>query len=184
MTNNDIEEFAPANIKKRALMMAIAELADPNFKVPNGFAIPLRNQVFIEQVTDREGIDKTVGGIIIPDTIANNTIIPCTGIVMSVGDEVSDMLRPGIKVMFSDVEYPQIKIQGRVYLKMYEHEILAILPPKTYVYQGVHSEAYLRRVKTLKMFADARPRYERKEANDRDKREEEYKKFANKAKKK
>jgi len=170
-TENDIDEFAPVNIKKRALMMAIAELANPNFKVPNGFAIPLMKQVFVEQVTDREGIDKTIGGIIIPDTVANNTIIPCTGIIMATGEEVTDMLRPGLKVMFADVEYPQIKIQGKIYLKMYEHEVLAILPPKTYVYQGVHSEAYLRRVKTLKMFADARPRYEQKEANDRDKRE-------------
>lgn len=179
---NDIDEFAPSNIKKRALMMAIAELADPEFKVPNGFFIPLRNQVFVKQVTNSEGINVTSSGIIIPETASTNSarIVPCTGIVYSCGDEVTDIIRPGITIMFNDIQYPELQIRGEWYLKMYEHEVLAIIPPKTFVYQGVHSEAYLRRVKTLKMFADARPRYEQKEQNDKDKRQEDAKKLRTK----
>jgi hypothetical protein len=60
---------------------------------------------------------------------------------------------------------------------MYEHEVLAIIPPKTFVYQGVHSDAYLRRVKTLKMFADFRPKDELRTQNMKDKQEEEAKKL-------
>jgi co-chaperonin GroES (HSP10) len=177
---NDIDEFAPSNIKKRALMMAIAELADPDFKIPNGFCIPLRNSLFVKQVTDREGVTVTAAGIHIVKTESTNTIIPCTGIVYSCGDEVTDMLRPGLKIMFADVQYPEVMIQGELYLKMYEHEVLAIIPPKTFVYQGVHSEAYLRRVKTLKMFADFRPKDELRTQNQKDKQEEDAKKLKGK----
>lgn len=162
------------DIKKQALMEAVNQITiDPEFRIPNGFMIPLRNQLYVKRENKSFGQNMTDTGIIIPET-SNNTVIPDVGTVYAVGDEVSDFLLPGLKVCFQggDIQYMEVMIGGNTYLRMYEHEILGILPPKSFVYQGVRSEAYLRRVKGMKQWIDFTQKKNNKDANELDKTEE------------
>lgn len=162
------------DIKKQALMEAVKEIpVDKDFLMPNGFLIPLRNQLYIKRENKSFGLNVTNTGIIIPEK-SDNTIVPDVGTVYAVGDEVSDFLLPGLKVCFQGghIQYMEVMINGETYLRMYEHEILGILPPKSFVYQGVRSDHYLRRVKRIKEFADFGIRKGVKDANDLDKTDE------------
>lgn len=164
------------NKKKESLMEAVRELHDPEFKVPNGFLIPLRNQLYIKQEQKSEGLNMTESGIIVPSG-SDNTVIPLVGIIYAVGDEVSDFLFPGLKVAYQgdkagQLQYMEVMINGHKYLRMYEHEVLGILPPRSYVYQGIHSEAYIRRMKRFNDFENLAKNREKREANEKDKKEE------------
>jgi len=163
--------------KKIALMEAVNTIPiDKDFKVPDGFIIPLRSQLYVKRENKNYGLNRTEGGLIIPDT-APNTVVPDVGTVYAVGDEVSDFVFPGLKVTFQgEIPYMEVMINGIVYLRMFEHELLGILPPKSFVYQGVRSAAYMQRVKRNKEFADLRIRQAEKKANDLDKQIETKKK--------
>lgn len=161
------------DIKKQALMEAVRELHDPEFVMPNGFIIPLRNQLYVkqEQKFKIEGLDTTEAGIILAE--GSNTIIPLVGTVYAVGDEVSDFIFPGLKVAFQgnksgEIYYMEVMINGITYLRMFEHEILGIMPPRSYVYQGINSAAYNDRVKRIKVIQEARERHAHKNENDLD----------------
>ena len=164
-----IIELTGETIKKRALLQAVSELADPKFKVPNGFVIPLGKQIYVKKEVGQKGLNETEGGIILPETVSSNTVIPNVGIVYAVGPEVNDFIFPGLKVCYQEYDYFEVMIKGISYLRMYDHELLGILPPESYVYQGVRSEAYLRRVSKMKMWAEFHPKNELREENKTDK---------------
>jgi len=170
--NQEIIELTGEDIKKRALLQAVNELADPNFKVPNGFVIPLGKQIYVKKEVGQKELGVTEAGIIMPNTPSANTIIPNVGVVYAVGPEVSDFIFPGLRVSYQEYEYFEVMIKGITYIRMYDHELLGILPPSSYVYQGVRSPEYLRRVSMLKRWRDFAPKSDLRDENRIDKETE------------
>lgn len=90
---------------------------------------PLHDRVVVKRIEEEE---KTVGGIIIPDTAKEK---PIRGKVVAVGpgklsDEGKRMemsVQTGDKVMFNKYAGTEIKIEGEEHLIMREDDIVAII---------------------------------------------------------
>ena len=90
---------------------------------------PLRDRVLIERLEEAE--QKTIGGIIIPDTAKEK---PQQGRVIAVGKgRVNDKgevfpldVKDGDTVLFGKYAGTEIKIDGREYLIIREDEILGV----------------------------------------------------------
>lgn len=91
---------------------------------------PLHDRVLIERIELDE--QKSVGGIIIPDTAKEK---PIEGKVVAVGDGARSedgkitplAVKPGDRVLFGKYSGTDIKYQGHEYLIVRENEILAVL---------------------------------------------------------
>ncbi len=90
---------------------------------------PLHDKVLIRRL---EGMDKTEGGIIIPDTAQEQSQ---EGKVVAVGNGTVDEdgkvrkldVKPGDVVLFSKYGGTDINIEGKSHVVMKEEEILAIV---------------------------------------------------------
>lgn len=90
---------------------------------------PLNDYVL---VSHSKGVEKTSGGIIIPDTAKEK---PQEGTVVAVGPGRKDRdgkrmemeVKEGDRVVFSKYAGTEVKIEGENYLLMRENEILCIL---------------------------------------------------------
>ncbi|MFM8386278.1 MAG: co-chaperone GroES [Planctomycetia bacterium] len=90
---------------------------------------PLNDKVLIERL---EAVDKTAGGILLPDTAKEK---PTEGRVVAVGDGRFDdqgkrvplSVKAGDRVLFSAYAGTQVKEGGKEYLILEESEVLAIL---------------------------------------------------------
>jgi chaperonin GroES len=90
---------------------------------------PLRDRVLVERLEEAE--QKTIGGIIIPDTAREK---PQQGRVIAVGKgRVNDKgevfpldVKEGDSVLFGKYAGSEIKIDGREYLIIREDEILGV----------------------------------------------------------
>lgn len=90
---------------------------------------PLHDRVLVRRI---EGLEKTAGGIIIPDTAKEK---PIEGKVVAVGDGTRDddgkfvalRVKAGDRVLFGKYSGNEIKIGGTEYLIVRESEILAIV---------------------------------------------------------
>lgn len=172
---NQDQKLSEKELKQRALLEPILALKHENFKVPEGMVIPLKTQVWIKKYHGNESLKTTNTGIILPDT-ATNTIIPAIGLIIAVGPECSDFIFPGLDVVFQDLPYMEIMVNGVTYLRLYEDEILGVLPPRTYVYQGVYSDAYMRRMNRLKQFEHYYEASAKRADNAKDESEDKFKK--------
>lgn len=92
---------------------------------------PLQDRVLVEPF-NREGEEKTKGGIIIPETTSKEK--PQEGKVVAVGEGKFDdgvLVKPtvkvGDKVIFSKYGYDEIKIDDVEYYILKEENILAVL---------------------------------------------------------
>lgn len=91
---------------------------------------PLGDRVIVERID--EDVQKTPGGIIIPDTAKEK---PQRGTVIAVGDgRVDDQgkripldLAAGDTVIFGKYSGSEIKIDGKEYLIMHESDVMAKL---------------------------------------------------------
>lgn len=138
---------------------------DPSFKELKGFPVPLRDKIIIKKIVGAESENRvTEGGIIIPTTIANNTVIPDIGIIYAVGTEVTEMLRPGLKVMYNPFADLQIMIKGESYLRMDERDIYLILTPSDFAIASHKSDRQVFR--EIRKGEDAAYRKRLKEHND------------------
>lgn len=148
----------------------------PDFEVPPGFPIPLRNAVIIKQLTGAKGGDEmetTASGIILQANIGSNVVIPYTGVVYAVGIDCSDYLVPGQKVIYNRWANEEIMIKGEVYLRVNEAtDIYGILPPETWMRAGYKDDRWLFREKRKKEFADFETRKAAHDANVKDKQTE------------
>lgn len=169
--------------KKQALIEAVNQLQIKDFKVPNGFIIPLRNMIYVKKEHGNNGMNITDSGLIMPNSPSTNTVIPCVGVIYAVGSTVDDFLFPSLRVTFIDAQYLEVMINGEIYLRMYDHEVLGILPPKSWVYQGVRSETYIRRYKSAKLMEEFHPKNLLREENKLDKNTEQLKVNLKKVKK-
>lgn len=90
---------------------------------------PLQDRVIVERVEEEE---KTVGGIIIPDTAKEKpqegTIIAVgKGKVLDNGTKIELDVKVGDKILFSKYAATDIKIDGVEYLIMREDDILGVI---------------------------------------------------------
>ena len=89
---------------------------------------PLHDRVIVERI---EAQEKTVGGIIIPDTAKEK---PSEGIVISVGAGLKDEsgkrisldVKKGDKVLFAKWGGTEVKVDGKELIILKESDILAI----------------------------------------------------------
>ena len=90
---------------------------------------PLHDRVIVKRV---EELEKTKGGIIIPDTAKEK---PVEGIVVAVGDgkvlddgkKLAPVVKKGDKVLFGKYAGTEIKIDGEEHLIMREDDIIGII---------------------------------------------------------
>ena len=90
---------------------------------------PLHDRVIVKRV---EELEKTKGGIIIPDTAKEK---PVEGIVVAVGDgkvlddgkRLAPVVKKGDKVLFGKYAGTEIKIDGEEHLIMREDDIIGII---------------------------------------------------------
>lgn len=91
---------------------------------------PLGDRVIVERID--EDVQKTPGGIIIPDTAKEK---PQRGKVIAVGDgRIDDKgkripldLSAGDTVLFGKYSGSEVKIDGKEYLIMHESDVMAII---------------------------------------------------------
>jgi len=81
---------------------------------------PLKERVF---VTYTEEMEKTAGGLYIPDTAKEK---PQSGKVEAVGDEVKS-LKVGDKILFDKYSGSKIKLDNVDYLIVKEEDVLGVL---------------------------------------------------------
>lgn len=85
---------------------------------------PLADRVLVKPAAAEE---KTVGGIIIPDTAKEK---PLKGEVVAVGNGTKDedmVVKPKDQVLYSKYAGTEIEFEGSVYLIMRQSDILAIV---------------------------------------------------------
>ena len=85
---------------------------------------PLADRVLVRPATAEE---KTIGGIIIPDTAKEK---PLKGEVIAVGNGTKDedmILKPGDNVFYGKYAGTEIELNGEQYLIMRQSDILAII---------------------------------------------------------
>ncbi len=85
---------------------------------------PLADRVLISPKAAEE---KTVGGIIIPDTAKEK---PLEGTVVAVGEGKSDekmILKKGDKVLYGKYAGTELEFEGEKYLVMRQSDVVAIL---------------------------------------------------------
>jgi len=85
---------------------------------------PLADRVLIKPAAAEE---KTVGGIIIPDTAKEK---PLKGEVIAVGNGTKDeemVLKTGDKVLYGKYAGTEIELDGETYLIMRQSDVLAII---------------------------------------------------------
>ena len=90
---------------------------------------PLHDRVIVKRV---EELEKTKGGIIIPDTAKEK---PVEGIVVAVGDgkvlddgkKLALAVKKGDRVLFGKYAGTEIKIDGEEHLIMREDDIIGII---------------------------------------------------------
>jgi chaperonin GroES len=85
---------------------------------------PLADRVLVKPAAAEE---KSVGGIIIPDTAKEK---PLKGEVVAVGNGTKDeemVVKPGDNVLYGKYAGTEIELDGNIYLIMRQSDILAII---------------------------------------------------------
>ena len=85
---------------------------------------PLADRVLISPAAAEE---KTVGGIIIPDTVKEK---PLQGSVIAVGEGKSDekmVLKEGDKVLYVKYAGTEVQFEGEKYLIMRQSDVVAVI---------------------------------------------------------
>lgn len=81
---------------------------------------PLADKIVIERT---QAVEKTAGGIVIPDTAKEK---PEQGKVISVGKDVKEV-KEGNEVLFGKYSPTEVKVDGKEYLLIKEEDVLAIV---------------------------------------------------------
>ncbi|MDO8507063.1 MAG: co-chaperone GroES [bacterium] len=81
---------------------------------------PLGYKVVVERT---QAVEKTAGGIVIPDTAKEK---PEQGKVVAVGKDVEE-IKVGDVIVFGNFAATEIKVDGKEYLVVRQKEVLAII---------------------------------------------------------
>ena len=85
---------------------------------------PLADRVLVKPAPAEE---KTIGGIIIPDSAKEK---PLRGEVVAVGNGTKDeemIVKPGDQVLYGKYAGTELELEGAVYLMMRQSDLLAII---------------------------------------------------------
>jgi chaperonin GroES len=90
---------------------------------------PLHDRVIVQRI---EGLEKSAGGIIIPDTAKEKpqegkVIAVGTGTVLKDGKTIPLQVKPGDRVLFSKYGGTEIEFGDEKYLVLREDDILGII---------------------------------------------------------
>ena len=90
---------------------------------------PLHDRVIVQRI---EGLDKSAGGIIIPDTAKEKpqegkVIAVGTGTVLKNGKTIPLQVKPGDRVLFSKYGGTEVEFGDENYLVLREDDILGII---------------------------------------------------------
>ncbi len=90
---------------------------------------PLHDRVIVQRI---EGLEKSAGGIIIPDTAKEKpqegkVIAVGTGTVLKNGKTIPLQVKPGDRVLFSKYGGTEIEFGDEKYLVLREDDILGII---------------------------------------------------------
>ena len=91
--------------------------------------VPLNDKIVVERL---EASDKTVGGIILPDTAKEK---PKEGKVLSLGEgkpldsgkRASFQVKVGDRILFTSYAGTEVTVDGKEYLVMTEDDVLAVV---------------------------------------------------------
>lgn len=90
---------------------------------------PMDDRVIVIRLD--ESIEKSAGGIIIPDTAKEK---PQMGKVIAVGNDapegrkpIQELIQPGDKVVFAKYGATEVKVDGETYLILSRSDILAVV---------------------------------------------------------
>jgi len=147
------------------------------FELPANFPKARRGSVILKQVI--QGTSITDGGIILADA-AENVQRPNVGIIYATGEGVGEDLAPGMKVYYNQYANLELHINGRPYFMMHDADIYCILDDENRVANIIKPKDEVRRGKKITQQAGMVKRLAVKSANDKDKREETYKKIIKK----
>jgi len=81
---------------------------------------PLADKIVVERI---EAVEKTAGGIVIPDTAKEK---PEQGKVVAAGKDVEEV-KEGMEVLFGKYSPTEVKVGGKEYLLIKEEDVLAIV---------------------------------------------------------
>lgn len=159
------------NEKQQHLLEQVKSFIEKDFKIPAGMPIPLKDFIYAKRVGN-DGQQTTESGLIIASSSVN-TKLPHTAIVYAVSPFCSEYLIPGIKIYYNPFVDVEVMINGIAYLKMHENtDVWGIMPPKTWVYEGVKDVNQVAREKSLKEWDGFATRKAQKDANDYDRQVE------------
>ncbi len=90
---------------------------------------PLNDRILVQRV---EGVEKTAGGIIIPDNakekpVEGNIVAVGPGKLNDAGERVALQVKEGDVVLFSKYGGTDVKIDGENYLIMREDDVLGVI---------------------------------------------------------
>jgi len=81
---------------------------------------PLGHKIVVERT---QAVEKTAGGIVIPDTAKEK---PEQGKVIAVGQDVEE-IKVGDVIVFGNFAATEVKVDGKEYLIVCEKEVLAVI---------------------------------------------------------
>lgn len=81
---------------------------------------PLGHKIVVERT---QAVDKTAGGIVIPDTAKEK---PEQGKVVAVGKDVEE-IKVGDVIIFGNFAATEVKVDGKEYLVVREKEVFAVI---------------------------------------------------------
>ena len=94
-----------------------------------GKIVPLNDKILVRRL---EAVEKTKGGIVLPDTAKEK---PKEGKVLAVGDgkllddgtRAKFQVKKGDRILFSSYAGTEFKLEGKEYLIMSEDDVLAVI---------------------------------------------------------
>lgn len=131
--------------------------------------IPLYKDVLIKKT--KQGEIKTKSGIILGGMGAENVIEPNEGIIMAVGPMCSEFVKLGLKYKFSQRMDSWYVHEGEEYIMADEAALRFIVPSDDFVAHGGYKTAeQIRRGKKLNEQKEREIRLNRRDANEKDQR--------------
>ena len=122
----------PAYVHTKATPRAAADAVSKPRQEDSFFIRPLADRVLIRPIALEELEQKSLSGIIIPDTVSKEK--PEQGIVIATGpgkyedgNLIPMSVQAGDKVLFSRYGYEEVKIEGEEYYILSEGAILAVV---------------------------------------------------------
>jgi len=148
------------------------------FSVPNNFPKPRKMSVIVKR--EQQGTQVTDAGIQLLQTAASNAQKPNIGRIYAVGDGVPEDIKPGMRVYYNQYCDLEIMVCGYPYVMLSDTDVYCILNDENYMPAIILDSKEVRRGKKIVEQQDRVKRLAVKEANDKDKRFEGYKKQSRK----